>query len=432
MKSTISLFVFVIYIVINVLFVVITSSTDSSQLKLVFMIHRHGDRTPIQSYPTDPYANSSYWPDGWGQLTTKGKQRMYALGEYIRRRYQDFLTIDPREVYIRSSGSDRCLESAALVMAGMYRPDDRWIWDNQLGKQWQPFAIQTVPHDNDSMLNPGSHCVSAEQELSRIRGSSQYISITQKKKGLLDYVSINSGRNVTDLDSAEKIFDVIAIEQQNGYKLPLWIDTPTFDALKDISDITFVLDFSTHLIQRLRTGLLLKDVINRAKEEISKNKNNTHSYNSIKKKIFIYSTHDTQLATLMNALHNFDNKSPPFGSTILIELRQSNSNYTFNFYYMNDTYSKPIPLGLPNCTDHQNECSFTQFVESVNDLIPDDWDHECHNTHTSCESTTVMAYLFGSLMTLAVIAILYIIFIIFRRKPNQIAYHMLPNKAVIN
>lgn len=32
-------------------------------------VFRHGDRTPIQPYPNDPYRNASYWPVGWGQLT---------------------------------------------------------------------------------------------------------------------------------------------------------------------------------------------------------------------------------------------------------------------------------------------------------------------------------------------------------------------------
>ncbi|KAJ8941635.1 hypothetical protein NQ318_010661 [Aromia moschata] len=32
------------------------------------IIFRHGERTPIMFYPTDPYQNSSYW-DGLGQLT---------------------------------------------------------------------------------------------------------------------------------------------------------------------------------------------------------------------------------------------------------------------------------------------------------------------------------------------------------------------------
>uniref|UniRef100_A0A0K8V6W7 Lysosomal acid phosphatase n=1 Tax=Bactrocera latifrons TaxID=174628 RepID=A0A0K8V6W7_BACLA len=39
--------------------------------KLIFshVLFRHGDRTPIEPYPTDPWKNREYWPVGWGELT---------------------------------------------------------------------------------------------------------------------------------------------------------------------------------------------------------------------------------------------------------------------------------------------------------------------------------------------------------------------------
>lgn len=92
----------------------------------------------------DPYGNETkYWPDGWGQLTKvgneivednifhcnllqQGKERMYGVGQYLAGRYKGFLGQSPREVYIRSAGSDRCLESAQLLLAGLYPPVDRF------------------------------------------------------------------------------------------------------------------------------------------------------------------------------------------------------------------------------------------------------------------------------------------------------------------
>ena len=114
-------------------------------------VHRHGDRSPDFQYPNSPYNDDKYWPESYEMLTKKGKQRMYSIGQYLRRRYQKFLTYNPREVYIRSSGKDRCLESTALVLAGLYPPVGRWKWNSDLGRLWQPFPIQTVKYSEDGV-----------------------------------------------------------------------------------------------------------------------------------------------------------------------------------------------------------------------------------------------------------------------------------------
>jgi len=32
-------------------------------------LFRHGPRTPVTTYPTDPYINETFMPYGWGALT---------------------------------------------------------------------------------------------------------------------------------------------------------------------------------------------------------------------------------------------------------------------------------------------------------------------------------------------------------------------------
>ncbi|RWS08547.1 prostatic acid phosphatase-like protein [Dinothrombium tinctorium] len=54
--------------IICFLFFLTTNKCD--HLKSVVVIHRHGDRTPTSPYENDPYRNNSFWPDGWGQLTS--------------------------------------------------------------------------------------------------------------------------------------------------------------------------------------------------------------------------------------------------------------------------------------------------------------------------------------------------------------------------
>ncbi|CAG2109808.1 unnamed protein product [Medioppia subpectinata] len=93
---------------------------DISTLKLLQLVHRHGERSPTSFPPNDPFKNTKYWVEGIGELTTKGKYRMYKLGEFIRQEYNDYFgdKYSPREVYVRSSITDRCIESTSSLLAG--------------------------------------------------------------------------------------------------------------------------------------------------------------------------------------------------------------------------------------------------------------------------------------------------------------------------
>ncbi|CAG2168322.1 unnamed protein product, partial [Oppiella nova] len=64
---------------------------DISTLKLLQIVHRHGDRAPTGFPHNDPYQDPKYWVEGIGELTTKGKYRMYKLGEFVRQEYNTYL-----------------------------------------------------------------------------------------------------------------------------------------------------------------------------------------------------------------------------------------------------------------------------------------------------------------------------------------------------
>ena len=70
----------------------ISVDNELKGLKLVHLLYRHGDRTPCGGYPTDPYSDPSNWPVGLGQLTSVGKRMHFELGEWLRQRYDGFLS----------------------------------------------------------------------------------------------------------------------------------------------------------------------------------------------------------------------------------------------------------------------------------------------------------------------------------------------------
>ncbi|EDS44284.1 conserved hypothetical protein [Culex quinquefasciatus] len=60
---------------------IITDEPSVVEGKLIFahVIFRHGNRTPIVSYPTDPWRDRYHWPNGWGQLTNNKIRKLPLL-----------------------------------------------------------------------------------------------------------------------------------------------------------------------------------------------------------------------------------------------------------------------------------------------------------------------------------------------------------------
>lgn len=79
-----------------------------------------------------------------------GKKHEYELGLWLRLRYESFLEggYNYDTILVDSSDVDRTLMSAELVLAAMFPPSDREMW-NEFNFTWQPIPVHTVPVDQD-------------------------------------------------------------------------------------------------------------------------------------------------------------------------------------------------------------------------------------------------------------------------------------------
>nr|CAD7596616.1 unnamed protein product [Timema genevievae] len=295
---------------------------DIGSLIFVNVLYRHGDRTPLDPYPNDPFRNTSLWPVGWGQLTPEGAKQQYLLGKWLRQRYIDFLPTkyDADNIHIRSTDVDRTLMSAESNLAGLYPP----VSKQQISKElkWQPIPIHTIPESLDYLLAAKKLCPAYEEELIRMKNSPEMIDLDKINAELYAYLTNHTGRKISNVEDVEYLYNTLLIEEKYNFTLPEWTKSVYPDKMKPLAEIDFVVPTKTTLLKRLKSGPLLEEMVSNMKKK---------SENRLvpNRKMFVYSGHDTTVANLLNTLGVFDPQCPPYDALVLIELRKNSAGKYF-------------------------------------------------------------------------------------------------------
>ena len=272
-------------------------------LRLVNVLYRHGTRTPIEAYPTDP--NVGAWPQGDGQLTNEGNQNQLELGRFLRSRYDGFLP----ELYhmnytrVQAADVDRCLMSAQANLAGLFPPQGQDVWEPALA--WQPIPVHTVPVESDLKLKTYKNsCPVYLQERQRVFDSDQMAAFDADNAALYAYLAEKSGREIADVNDVGDLYDTLWIDDGHNLTVPDWAravppgcDAPAFpDLMKPMRDLQFGLYGVTPLLRRLGGGPLLKDMLEHMRDSVD------GRLQPDNRKLFAYSGHDNNVACLLTTL----------------------------------------------------------------------------------------------------------------------------------
>nr|XP_058924447.1 lysosomal acid phosphatase isoform X5 [Kogia breviceps] len=186
--------------------------TEARRLRFVTLLYRHGDRSPVKTYPKDPYQEDE-WPQGFGQLTKEGMLQHWELGQALRQRYHDFLNTSyhRQEVYVRSTDFDRTLMSAEANLAGLFPPDGMQRFNPNIS--WQPIPIHTVPIAEDRLLKfPLGPCPRFEQLQNETRRTPEYQNESIQNAQFLDMVANATGLADLTLETVWNVYDTLFCE----------------------------------------------------------------------------------------------------------------------------------------------------------------------------------------------------------------------------
>ncbi|KRT82176.1 Phosphatase [Oryctes borbonicus] len=327
---------------------------NTDTLYLVHILFRHGERTPQRSYPKDIYGNETYPPYGYGELTNKGKLRMYDIGTSLRKRYGKFFgnIYNHSKIEARSSAFARTRMSCELVMASMFQPTESEEWNPEL--KWQPTLCDYVPAEEDYVLLSERNCnvlplKRAEIEKDRIIG------VFANYKEFFEYLSNHSGMEITTPADVTPLYDILRCQNEMGMRLPNWTHSVFPDPMANLSILDWDYFVKTNDLKRLAGGILLKTIVDRTNEKI------LHNPEYEDKKVYIYSGHDSNIAPILSILNIYDSKIMPYGETIMIEVHRINKKFIVKVYLQDSDAWSPRYMPLPDCTKN---CTLYKFIKS--------------------------------------------------------------------
>ncbi|ENN71935.1 venom acid phosphatase Acph-1 [Dendroctonus ponderosae] len=335
---------------------------DSDSLKLVHVLFRHGNRNPDQAtlWEGSPFANESFYPEGFGQLTNAGKRTEYNLGVLLRDRYDEFLgdTWNSNLLDVRTTDYNRTKMSALLVLAGLWPPRGSNVWNDDL--PWQPIPYNYYSSSEDTVLSTavGNSTLAGYFDNSE---TSEYLA--SRYGEMMEILSENTGIAADDYYAAFLTTDGIKVLIQLGFPQKEWEHEVFPEPIKSfVVDYYYIVTNTTER-RKVVSGPFIQKILTDSEAFI----NGTISPSS--RKMFLYSAHDFNVGCLLLSLDAFAlPESPPYGAAVLLELHEIDGVYGLKLFYVDYRKGSPHALSIPGCSHF---CPFDQFYSLVEEILPD-------------------------------------------------------------
>ncbi|CAH0663670.1 unnamed protein product [Spodoptera exigua] len=349
------------------------SVVDDTELLLTFLIHRHGDRTPIESFLSMSTgaeeleeASAKY---GYGQLTDVGKRRAYQLGQFIRRRYDELLSpnFNKSEIYIRSTESTRAKMTVLTALAAVYpAPEDNWSQD----VNWTPVPYTTVPAKYDfnlASLNCPTFTAAFYESgtPATVPELDQYADVLAKWSSILGY-----NISTQPLMDAYSLNDLYVSQMSLG--IPLDDDIAAiYPDIEKIAGIAIKAIYDPVEMRSLSGGVLLNQFFTVADQVIA---------GEDVQRVHIYSAHDVNVFAFEAATKVVNTQGvPKYASAYALELRKvvKTGDYIVVPTYLPTPSEDVIKyLEIEECGQR---CAYESFRSVTSNIVldEDEWRTTC-------------------------------------------------------
>lgn len=183
----------------------------------------------------------------------------------------------------------------------MFPPTGNQVWNHDL--VWQPIAVHTIPKEIDYLISCDFGCKRYVQALDEYQQTPEIKSLIDENRKLFEYLEVHTGQPVRNLNQLKDIQNILEIEKSLNFTLPEW----THDIMKPGDRFEYLSTYwlqvvtATTQLKRLRSGFLLKDILDRFK-----NKTLSLLPNQVMQ---IYSGHEITISSMLNSLGLFKVRS---------------------------------------------------------------------------------------------------------------------------
>nr|XP_014095030.1 prostatic acid phosphatase [Bactrocera oleae] len=344
----------------------VSVNNSNSMLKLVHIVFRHGARTPVTTYPNDPYVNDTFYPTGWGHVTNKGKVELYHLGEWLHRRYGKFLEphYSPEYVYAQSTASPRALMSMSTVLASFFAPRGTDMeWNTEYN--WQPIPVFSEPLEQDSLLLVRTPCPRFFEARDEVFQLPKVKAELAEQEDLFQNLTKLAGVPIKNADDVNSLYNTLLAEQEFGYTLPTWTKDYFPKKMQFLAEQSFIYNAYTKEMQKIKGGPFLKKMF----AEMLEKRNSKLSPGN--RKLFIYAAHDWTVGNIMASLNLWKGQMLRFAVTLIFELHQNQQTgeYYIEIYLRNSEDGCAELLSVPNCGA---QCPLDRLIDLNADVIPNE------------------------------------------------------------
>lgn len=368
-----------------------SAQSDKDTLRSVALLYRHGVISPKYAPPK----NATEWPMGFSQLTAVGMRGMYEQGAKLRKRYVDDLGfLSPSyhvdELYVRSSNTDRALQSAQMLMLGLYplglgadpsEYDPELVAAPAADMSFTPVPVHSVALENDAVMRPWTGRANCERYRSYVKklGSTElYDKQGKQHEDFLRRVSAVMGVNEDKkigmaLFLINEVYEPLSANLQHNLPLPEGISVEDMQKMSDLADWNYHHQFQGPSVGRLTGGSFVADVIKNFKQVTE----------AAGKRIYLYSGHQRTLLGVEAALGIetartegplYSGRVPPLASHYAFELHEvEKDKYAVKLKFVSDDAEQTI--SVPGCDGPM--CPLDSFVSAVSEVIPQNWRKEC-------------------------------------------------------